>query len=380
MLGRPRPRARGRASARPSWRRELGRTQTMLGFADLVEFDTSRRQARRSSARSSSAPPTRCRGSGSASPRSATASSRPGAQDLEVAVGLDSNDALLRSYLGKAYFEEKRDDARRPAVRDRQGSSIRSIRRAYLYEAISSRPRTSPARRSTTSRSRSSSTTTAPSIARACCSIQDRASRGTSLARIYNDLGFTTSRSRRGDEIGRPSTRPRRALTASSPTPTSTSGGAEIARVSELLQAQMLQDININPVQPSLSETNLNIITQGGPARAGFNEFTPLFEQNQVAGQRQRASAATRTPTAARAWSRRSTGRYSASAGAFDYRTDGWRKNNDNKQNIERRLLPGGDNAGSQCPGRVPPSPHRQRRSRIQFRSRLLFQDEPAQP
>ena len=27
----------------------------------------------------------------------------------------------------------------------------------------------------------------------------------------------------------------------------------EIARVSELLQAQMLQDININPVQPSLA-------------------------------------------------------------------------------------------------------------------------------
>ena len=27
--------------------------------------------------------------------------------------------------------------------------------------------------------------------------------------------------------------------------------------------------------------------------------------------------------------------RYSVSAGAFGYRTDGWRKNNDNKQNIQ---------------------------------------------
>jgi hypothetical protein len=53
----------------------------------------------------------------------------------------------------------------------------------------------------------------------------------------------------------------------------------EIARVSNLLQAQMLQDLNINPIQPSLSEANLNIVTQGGPARAGFNEFTPLFER-----------------------------------------------------------------------------------------------------
>ena len=35
-------------------------------------------------------------------------------------------------------------------------------------------------------------------------------------------------------------------------------------------------------MQPSLSETNLNIITGGGPARPGFNEFTPLFERNQA--------------------------------------------------------------------------------------------------
>ena len=44
----------------------------------------------------------------------------------------------------------------------------------------------------------------------------------------------------------------------------------------------MLQDININPIQPSVSSTNLNIVTGGGPANPGFNEFTPLFEQNQT--------------------------------------------------------------------------------------------------
>ena len=55
-----------------------------------------------------------------------------------------------------------------------------------------------------------------------------------------------------------------------------------LRRLSELLQAQMLQDTNINPAQPSLAETNLNIVTGGGPAEAGFNEFTPLFERNQI--------------------------------------------------------------------------------------------------
>jgi hypothetical protein len=47
----------------------------------------------------------------------------------------------------------------------------------------------------------------------------------------------------------------------------------QIARVSELLQAQLLQPINVNPIQPQLNETNLNIITGAGPARAAFNEY-----------------------------------------------------------------------------------------------------------
>ena len=56
----------------------------------------------------------------------------------------------------------------------------------------------------------------------------------------------------------------------------------EIARVSELLQAQMLQDININPVQPSLAETNLSLLARGGPFIPGLNEYTPLFERNDI--------------------------------------------------------------------------------------------------
>ncbi len=43
----------------------------------------------------------------------------------------------------------------------------------------------------------------------------------------------------------------------------------EISRVSELLQAQLLQDININPVQPSLCRDQSQIFTGGGPTDAG---------------------------------------------------------------------------------------------------------------
>ena len=48
-----------------------------------------------------------------------------------MAVGLDSTNSLLRSYLGKAYFEEKRDplDARQFALAK---SSIR-LTRAHVH-------------------------------------------------------------------------------------------------------------------------------------------------------------------------------------------------------------------------------------------------------
>jgi hypothetical protein len=112
----------------------------------------------------------------------------------------------------------------------------------------------------------------------------------------------------------------------------------EIVRLSELLQAQMLQDININPVQPSISETNLNIITRGGPAEAAFNEFTPLFERQQtqinvtgVAGNNDTFGGEGVVSML--------YDRYSLSAGTFGYTTDGWRPNHDIEHSIQNIFL-----------------------------------------
>ena len=119
----------------------------------------------------------------------------------------------------------------------------------------------------------------------------------------------------------------------------------EIARVSELLQAQMLQDININPVQPSLAETNLSLLTRGGPFIPGLNEYTPLFERNDIqlvgaglAGKNDTRDFEGITPTPAGLDGKDDTlgfegiasalyNRFSISAGAFQYDTDGWRLN-----------------------------------------------------
>jgi hypothetical protein len=99
------------------------------------------------------------------------------------------------------------------------------------------------------------------------------------------------------------------------------------------LQAQMLQDININPIQPSRSEANLNIVTAGGPASAGFNEFTPLFERNQMQFDADVLAGNNSTWGVEAALS----GLYnSVSFGlsALTYNTDGWRPNNGLEQDL----------------------------------------------
>src|SRR6185295_1735850 len=57
----------------------------------------------------------------------------------------------------------------------------------------------------------------------------------------------------------------------------------EIARVSSLLQSQLLQPINITPIQPRLAESNLFLIGAGGPGALSFNEFNPIFNRDGVA-------------------------------------------------------------------------------------------------
>jgi hypothetical protein len=54
-----------------------------------------------------------------------------------------------------------------------------------------------------------------------------------------------------------------------------------IARDSELLQSQLLQPINIDPVQPRLANNGLDFLDDTFPANAGFNEFARLVAANE---------------------------------------------------------------------------------------------------
>ncbi len=103
--------------------------------------------------------------------------------------------------------------------------------------------------------------------------------------------------------------------------------------MSELLQSQLLQPININPIQPSLAQNNLAILEGAGPSSPSFNEFNPLFLRNRVALQASGVAGSQDTlgeeVVLSGLWNR-----FSYSLGQFHFETDGFRENNDQTQNI----------------------------------------------
>jgi len=108
---------------------------------------------------------------------------------------------------------------------------------------------------------------------------EDLATRSTSLGRIYTDLGF--------EQVGLVEATKSLGLDPAEDSAhrllSDTYVGLprhDLARGSELLQAQLLQPINSNPVRPSRAASAFNIAAGAGPSNAGFNEFSPLFERN----------------------------------------------------------------------------------------------------
>ena len=107
----------------------------------------------------------------------------------------------------------------------------------------------------------------------------DLAARSASLARIYTDLGFQQLGLVEGWKSVNtdPSNFSAHRFLADS---YQVLPRHEIARVSELLQSQLLQPLNMTPIQPHLAESNLFLISGLGPATLSFNEFNPLFNRN----------------------------------------------------------------------------------------------------
>jgi tetratricopeptide (TPR) repeat protein len=309
---------------------QLARTQTVLGFAYLtqVRIDDSK-SAFEEAIRLDQASPLPRLGLGLAKIRDGDL--KEGTGEIEIAASLDPNNSLIRSYLGKAYYEEKRTELDGPQFAIAKELDPQDPT-PWFYDAIRKQTVNRPVE-ALHDLQKSIELNNNRAVFRSRLLLdQDLAARSASLGRIYNDLGFQQLgliegwRSVNIDPSNFSAHRLLADLYAALPR-------HEIARVSELLQSQLLQPLNITPVQPSLAEANLFILDGAGPSDPSFNEFNPLFLRNQFALQANGIAGDNNTLGGeiiqSTVW-----GRWSYSLGAFRYQTDGFRENNDLDQDI----------------------------------------------
>jgi tetratricopeptide (TPR) repeat protein len=309
---------------------DLSRTQTVLGFSHLTRIETKEaRGAFEKAIKLDDADPLPRLGIGLAMIRDGGL--EEGRREIEIAASLDPNNSLVRSYLGKAYFEEKRDKMA-TAQYEMAKSLDPSDPTPYFYDAIEKQTTNRPVE-ALQDMEKAIQRNDNRAVYRSRLLLdQDAAAREAGLARIYTDLGFQQRalvegwRSLNYD----PSNYSAHRFLADS---YSALPRHEIARVSELLQSQLLQPLNIAPVQPHLSEGNLFVVSGGGPGDVSFNEFNPLFERNRLALQASGMLGQQSTAGGEVAGSMLANN-VSASVGYYGFQTDGFRENNDLKDTI----------------------------------------------
>ena len=301
----------------------LARTQTVFGFAALAENRASDAKAAFERAIGlASADPLAHFGLGLSKIKSGALAN--GRKELEAAVALNSSNALLRSYLGKAYYEEKRPPLERQQY-DIAKELDPSDPTPYLYSAIDKQTTNRPVE-AMHDMQKAIELNDNRAIYRSRQLLDsDLAARSASLGRVYSDLGFQELALRQGwKSINTdPSNFSAHRFLADS---YSALPRHEIARVSELLQSQLLQPLNMTPIQPRLAESNLFLIGAGGPGGMSFNEFNPIFNRDGITSQTSGLAGENNTYAGEEVVS----GIYdkaSFSLGYSKFRSDGWRTN-----------------------------------------------------
>jgi tetratricopeptide (TPR) repeat protein len=252
-------------------------------------------------------------------------------QEMRMATLLEPQVSLFHSYLGKALYEVKRDEPARDEFALAKGLDPRDPT-SWFYDAIRKQSVNRPVE-ALHDLQKSIELNDNRAVYRSRLLLdRDLAARGATLGRIYNDLGFqqlALVEGWRSLNIDPGNYSAHRFLADSY----AALPRHEIARVSELLQSQLLQPINLTPVQPQLAESKLFILDGAGPAEPSLNEFNPLFVRNRFALLASGTVGGNDTIgdelVHSGVW-----GKVSYSLGQFHYETDGFRKNNDLRQDI----------------------------------------------
>lgn len=252
-----------------------------------------------------------------------------GRREIEIAASLDPNNAIIRSYLGKAYYEEKRGplDAEQFAMAKELDPNDPT---PYYYDAIRKQTENNPVG-ALEDLNKSIELNDNRAVYRSSLQLdQDEAARSASLARIYQDLGFEQAAVNEASKslAHNPSNHSAHRFLAEA---YQNRPRYEIARVGETLQAQLLAPLNNKPTAPSLAETNLGVMPNTVPS--AFNEYDALFTRNSnhfdftgIVGNHETSGGELVY-----------TSLYDdsvVSLGHYNYNSEGFRANNDLKQNI----------------------------------------------
>lgn len=314
-----------------------GRAQAVLGFSFLANVETDPAESAFNKAvKLDQAMPLARLGLGLTQIRQGNV--EEGRSEIEVAAALDPGSSLIRSYLGKAYFEEKREK-----LASRQYGIAKELDTAdptpWFYDAILKQTENSPVE-ALKSIQKSIDLNDNRAVYRSSFMLDDDlASRSASLGRIYQDLGFEQLALTEGwkSVANQPGNFSAHRFLSDSYRKLPRH---EIARLSELLQSQLLQPLSINPVQPQLARGNLTILEGAGPGQTALNEYNSLFLRNRFALQASGTAGSNGTfgdeLVHSAVWNK-----LSYSIGQYYYETDGIRENNDQQYEMYNAYVQG---------------------------------------
>jgi tetratricopeptide (TPR) repeat protein len=308
----------------------VSRSQTVLGFAYISQIKIKKaKEAFHKAIDLDQADPLSRMGLGLALIRGGDL--ERGREQIEIAAALDPGNALIRSYLGKAFFDEKEGK-----FANRQYEVAKELDpndpTAYFYSAIQKQAQNRPVE-ALNDLQKSIELNHNRAVYRSKLLLDDDlASRSASLGRLYKDLGFQQLGLVEGWKSVNTAPSNYSAHRFLSDTYAAIPRH-QIGRVSELLQSQLLQPLNITPLQPQLGETGLFIYEGLGPSETALNEYNALFLRNRLAlltnGVVAEKDSWGDDIVISAIWNH-----YSISAGQFHYETDGFRDNNDETQDI----------------------------------------------
>lgn len=258
-----------------------------------------------------------------------------GRQQMEMAVLLDPGSSLLRSYLGKTYATQNKND-----WADTQYQLAKNLDpndpTPWFYSALKNQSQGNLIRAAKDLEESQSRNNNRLVYRSRFYLDRDAASRAANAGRIYSELGLTEKAIDLGTKAIReiPGEHSGHRLLAEL---YSRENRYESLRASERLQATMLQPVGTTPLPFGLSEVGLLVANGTGPSDLGFGEYTRLFINEGLRAQAGMSRGSRNTD----AYNVNIVGTRSNTAvalGHYSYQTDGFRKNNDATYSISNLL------------------------------------------